>query len=408
MRREAAHMWRFWRLTPAIALTAAVALLLAGVLMAVYYERAYKAQKASEVAVQAEILASTVAPALFFNDRDAAQEYVNALRANPEVRLAAVYDAEGRLFAGYSRSGAKAFPDPAPAAEPLFEDGRLVVAAPVVLKETQLGVVRLQTITEPFAQRVARYGGVALLVVMASLVVGVLGAAHGALAQTNRQLERRVEERTQELTSANEKLRGEIEERERTEAQKQMLMAELEHRVKNALAVAQSLVVHTRASSQNIDEFSEAFGGRLRAMGKAQDLLVRGKWSGAELDELLRETVRPYVPDEDALVLSGPRAHLPPALASSLAMILHELATNAAKYGAWSRKGGSVEAAWSHGGGELVLTWRERGGPRVPEPKRRGFGARMIEHNASYELSGRARLEFRPDGLLCEIAFPLP
>ena len=234
-----------------------------------------------------------------------------------------------------------------------------------------------------------------------------LRTAQQALAQNNQQLERRVEERTAELLGVNDRLRAEIAERQRAEEQNYMLMAELEHRVKNALAVAQSLVVHTRASSGTIDEFTEAFGGRLRAMGKAQDLLIRGNWRGAELAELLRAAVGPSLPRPEALVLDGPAAQLPPALASSLSMILHELATNAAKYGAWSREGGRVEARWSEADGGIAFEWREVDGPPVERPTRRGFGARMIEHNAGYELGGGARLEFLPEGLLCRIDIKL-
>jgi two-component sensor histidine kinase len=234
-----------------------------------------------------------------------------------------------------------------------------------------------------------------------------LQSAQRALARTNEQLEQRVRERTAELTRANNQLRAEIAERERAEAQSRMLMAELEHRVKNTLAVAQSLVQHTRASSGTIDEFAEAFGGRLRAMGKAQNLLVRGDWRGAELAELVAETVQPYLPREEALRAEGPAVQLQPAAASSLAMILHELATNAAKYGAWSREGGAVSLEWRREGGELRLVWRESGGPAAATPARRGFGTRMIEHNTAYELGGRASLDFRAEGLVCEIAFPL-
>jgi two-component sensor histidine kinase len=408
MSGRASRIWRFWRFTPAIALSAAVVLLLAGVVMAVFYERNYKEQKIREVSVQAEILASTVAAALTFNDAEAAQEYVSALRANQDVRAAAVYDESNRLFAGYARPGEREPPAELDSLESRYENGRLSVVSPVLQGPSRIGAVYLQTITEPFVQRAARYGGVGLLVVMASLVVGVLGAAHGALSQTNRQLELRVEERTQELLTANQQLRTEIEERERTEAQKQMLMAELEHRVKNALAVAQALVIHTRASTETMDEFAEAFGGRLRAMGNAQELLVRGSWRGADLGELIAATVRPYLPRREALALAGPPVQLPPSAASSLAMILHELATNAAKYGAWSQEGGRVEADWSLAGRDLALTWREAEGPPTLEPRRRGFGTRMIEHNAGYELNGEATLEFRPEGLVCRISFQLP
>ena len=233
-----------------------------------------------------------------------------------------------------------------------------------------------------------------------------LQAAQRALAQTNEGLERRVAERTAELTRANDQLKSEIAERERAEAQSRMLTAELEHRVKDALAVAQSLVQHTRASSATIDEFADAFGGRLRAMAKAQNLLVRGDWRGAEMGELLAETVQPYLPREAALRAAGPSLRLPPATASSLAMILHELATNAAKHGAWSGAGCvSVEGTVAER--DVELTWREHGGPAAATPQRRGFGSRMIEHNTSYELGGRAKLDFLPEGLVCEIAFPL-
>ena len=407
MNGRTSPMQRLWRLTPVIALTAAVALLLAGVLAALYYESAFKDQKVREARVQAEILASTVTAALLFGDQATAREYVGALQANPEVRAVAIYDADGALFAAYSRDPGRAYPtEPGPRGA-RFEDGRVYVVVPVTQGEAQLGAIYLQTSTESFQQRAARYGGVGLLVVMAALVVGVLGVAQRALSQANRQLERRVAERTGELSSANAQLREEIAERERTEAQKQMLMAELEHRVKNALAVAQALVVHTRASSDTIDGFAEAFGGRLRAMGQAQDLLVRGSWRGAELAELLRATVAPYLPRPDALVLDGPPAKLTPSLASSLAMILHELATNAAKYGAWSREGGRVEARWTIDDGELAFEWRECGGPRVVEPTRRGFGTRMIRHNAGYELAGAAELDFHPEGLRCRIVFRL-
>jgi len=396
------------RLNPTLALAAALALLAAGVAVAIYDASAYRAQKLREIEVQPLILSSTVSAALAFNDQKAAQEYVRALKANPEVEIAAVYDAAGGLFASYVRPGAEPPPNAEAARRIAAADDRLAAAATVEQDDVQLGAAFLQARTEPLGRRLARYGAVALLAIMASLMVTVLGAAHRTLSQYNRELEARVEARTRELTDANEQLRTEIAERKQAEGQKQILMAELEHRVKNALAVAQSLVHHTRASSATVDEFADAFGGRLRAMGKAQNLLVRGDWRGAELGELLDETVRPYLPREEALTISGPSIQLSPAAASSLAMILHELATNAAKYGAWSRDGGAVAADWSVRDGELVLVWRESGGPAVSAPKRRGFGSRMIEHNTAYELAGRARLEFRPDGLVCELAFRLP
>ena len=319
-----------------------------------------------------------------------------------------MYDAAGGLFASYVRPGAEPPPDAASARRIADARDRLAATASVEQDDVRLGAAFLQARTEPLGRRLARYGAVGLLAIMASLMVTALAAAHRTVSQYNRELTARVEARTRELTDANEQLRTEISERKQAEGQKQILMAELEHRVKNALAVAQSLVHHTRASSATVEEFADAFGGRLRAMGKAQNLLVRGDWRGAELGELLRETVRPYLPREDALETAGPSLHLAPAAASSLAMILHELATNAAKYGAWSREGGKVAAQWELRDGEVALAWRETGGPEAAAPKRRGFGSRMIEHNTAYELAGRATLDFRPEGLICEIAFRLP
>jgi signal transduction histidine kinase/FixJ family two-component response regulator len=204
---------KFWKLAPAIALASAIALLLAGLIMAFYNERAYEAQKINEVSVQAQILASSVTAALAFNDRVAAQEYVNALKANPEIRAAAVYDASGALLASYSRAESLPAPEAAQPSEPHFEGNRLIVAAPVSQDGSPLGTVYLRTVTEPFAMRLARYAGIALLVSMAALVVVVLGMAQAALTRANAELE----SRASALADANRKLQAQIEERERAE-----------------------------------------------------------------------------------------------------------------------------------------------------------------------------------------------
>ena len=207
-------MIRSWKLAPAIALTIAVALLLAGVMIVVYTERSYKEQKIREVSVQAEILASTVTAALAFDDSEAAQEYVNALKANPEVYAAAVYDAGGSLFASYSRDEEGVLPETAEAREPHFDDGHLIVVTPVTQGDASLGTVYLRTVTEPVARRLARYGVIVLLVTMASLVVAVLGAAHAALAGANAELRKQAFD----LAEANRRLQVQIEEREKAEA----------------------------------------------------------------------------------------------------------------------------------------------------------------------------------------------
>src|SRR3546814_868302 len=211
---EPSAMSKFWKLTPAIALTTVVALLLASVAMAVYNERSYRAQKVKEVGVQAQILASSVTAALVFNDPRTAQEYVKALRANPEIRAAAVYDASGSLFASYTRAGSAPLPETAQPREPYFEDNRLIVVNPVRQGDSTVGTVYLRTITESFEQRLARYGGIGLLIVMASLVVAVLGAAQAALTRANRELH----DQAFDLAEANTRLHAQIEEREKAEA----------------------------------------------------------------------------------------------------------------------------------------------------------------------------------------------
>jgi signal transduction histidine kinase/CheY-like chemotaxis protein len=204
---------KFWKVTPFIALTTAIVLLVAGIAMAVFSERSYKAQKAAEVTVQARILASTVTAALSFTDRNVGQEYVTALRANEEVVAAAVYDAKGALFVSFNRAGASV-PDSVTVGEPVFAKDRLTVTEPVVQEGSRLGTVYLQTVTEPIERRLMRYAGILLLVLMAAVMVTVLGAAQSALTRANAELAARAKQ----LAEANTELLTQIEEREKVEA----------------------------------------------------------------------------------------------------------------------------------------------------------------------------------------------
>lgn len=204
---------RIWTLVPAMALTVAVTLLLAGMAMAAYNERAYRAQKTHEAGVQAQIVSAAVAAALAFEDQTAAREYVMALKANSEIQAAAVYDDEGILFVAYSRAGESLFPermqDPPPQPESRF----VVATVPVVQGETTLGSVQLLAVAEPFGSRLERYGGIGLLVTMASLVVLVLGAAHAALSRVNDELRGQASA----LAEAYAKLQAETVERQKAE-----------------------------------------------------------------------------------------------------------------------------------------------------------------------------------------------
>lgn len=198
---------------PVLALGAAIALLIGGLLLAAVNERAYKAQKIDEVTVEAGIVGLLVSAALEFQDRRAAQEYVEALKADPEIDAAAIYDASGALFASYSRHGAPDVPATAPPAGTSFQGGRLIVAAPVTHGEATLGTVYLDMLTETLAQWVQRHVGIGLLVTMAALLMAMLGLAQAALAKANAELEKRAVD----LATANRELRAQIAEREKAE-----------------------------------------------------------------------------------------------------------------------------------------------------------------------------------------------
>ncbi len=204
---------RLWRLTPVIALATVIALLTAGGLMARYVDRANARQEVDEVSVQARVLASTVTAALAFNDRRAAQEYVNAIRANPQIEAAAIYDAGGKLFVSYTQSPNAALPADGQPAQPQFVADRLVVAVPVTEGDASLGTVYLRSFTEPFALRLQRYGVIGLLMTMASVVVAVLGVMQLTQRRANEELARRAEQ----LAAANQALEAQIEQREKVE-----------------------------------------------------------------------------------------------------------------------------------------------------------------------------------------------
>jgi two-component sensor histidine kinase len=192
-----------------------------------------------------------------------------------------------------------------------------------------------------------------------------------------------------------------------------LLVNELNHRVKNTLATVQSIAARTFHGGGATSEARAAFEARLTALSKAQDVLTRKNWEGARLEEIVREAVEPHCADERArLALKGPAVQLPPRMAMALAMALHELCTNAAKYGAFSTREGQVAVEWlvvfEGERPRLRLTWRERGGPPVRLPARRGFGSRLIERGLAGELGGEVHLRFEPDGVVCMLDAPIP
>jgi len=200
--------------------------------------------------------------------------------------------------------------------------------------------------------------------------------------------------------------------RRRAERQRQLLIEELNHRVKNTLATAQSLANQTLRTSPAPSHFVAAFNSRLAALASAHTLLADARWTGAALHALIAQQLAPHrTPERANIVVRGEDAWLPPSAALTLGLALHELTTNAAKHGALAH-GGAIEIRSELRGGPdgqriVALCWSERAGRPVSEPERRGFGVTMIERGLAYQLGGSAKLEFRREGLRCEIEFPL-
>lgn len=197
--------------------------------------------------------------------------------------------------------------------------------------------------------------------------------------------------------------------RERAEAQERqaLLMAELDHRVKNTIANIQSLMRHTRRSETTLDGYVESLEKRIKAMAYAHNLLSQSRWHGAELRALLEDELRAHERPVGVVSLEGEAVELKPRAALALSMVFHELATNAAKYGALLAEDGRLSIHWHIEGDSLHLSWRERGGPQVGPPSHRGFGCTVIEQSLAFELDGEVSLRFEPKGVECDIVVPM-
>jgi two-component sensor histidine kinase len=197
-----------------------------------------------------------------------------------------------------------------------------------------------------------------------------------------------------------------ITERKQAEEKVALLAKEAEHRAKNLLAIVQAAVRLTQ--SETSAGFKEAIEGRIQALANVHGLLVRSHWQGAELRSLVTQEFTPYCHDGMLRVqIDGPDVLLEPDLAQAIAVTLHELGTNAAKYGALSLTGGKVKIDWSPtADGGLVIRWSETGGPTVKPPQRNGFGTRAMETMIRSHLNGKMHCEWRAEGLVCEIALP--
>ncbi|WP_027997551.1 PAS domain S-box protein [Sinorhizobium arboris] len=202
-----------------------------------------------------------------------------------------------------------------------------------------------------------------------------------------------------------------ITERREAEVQRNLLVAELSHRVKNTLAIVGSIARQTFSTNPDANAAYRSFNARIRALAQTHTRLAEASWSGVSLDTVLFDELAPYHDDSRANVtLAGPPAMLPPKHALTLGMAAHELATNAAKHGALSGKSGKVDIEWmiDAASGRLRIFWKETGGPAVVEPKHNGFGRLLLERVLASDLGGEVHLEFAPQGLVCTIDVPYP
>lgn len=208
---------------------------------------------------------------------------------------------------------------------------------------------------------------------------------------------------------AASKIARDITERVRAEMHRQLLIDELNHRVKNTLSTVQSFAMQTLRNAPSLAAGRAAFDARLIALSKAHDVLVREHWAGAGLREVVAAALAAYSDGErePRTTFAGPDIRLRPKAALALSMALHELATNAVKYGALSNERGRVEVNWcvapDNQDYSFQLRWIETGGPPVVPPRKRGFGSRLIEQGLSQDLAGEVDLQFECQGVVCTI-----
>jgi PAS domain S-box-containing protein len=195
-----------------------------------------------------------------------------------------------------------------------------------------------------------------------------------------------------------------ITERKRAEERQNLLAREVDHRAKNALALAQSIVRLTRG--ETVKSYIQAVEGRISALARVHTILSLSSWQGAEIGKLVDEELAPYA-TADQITFRGIDIQLQPATAQTLALALHELVTNSAKYGALSTLSGRLSLNWAIQEDVLQMVWEERNGPLVEEPASRGFGTRSVIASIESQLGGQAEFDWRSEGLICRLSVPL-
>src|SRR5215208_8478507 len=206
------------------------------------------------------------------------------------------------------------------------------------------------------------------------------------------------------------KVARDITERKQADKLQRLLMDELNHRVKNTLATIQAIASQSLRRSKSPSDFVSSFSGRVQSLARAHDLLTQTKLQGAEIKELVHEQVVYGGTDDSRISFSGPSLMLDAQAAVHLALVLHELATNARKYGALSNPNGRLSVKWelrTNGGRKLILDWKESGGPTVTAPKERGFGSTLIEKTLQSH-GGEVSISYAADGVSSQISMPLP
>ncbi|WP_185985133.1 HWE histidine kinase domain-containing protein [Aureimonas mangrovi] len=205
---------------------------------------------------------------------------------------------------------------------------------------------------------------------------------------------------------------ADITERKRAELHRELLTRELDHRVKNVLATVQSIFSQTLRNAHSLDQAQETMAGRMQALAATHDVLTREGWAGALFGEVVARSLDPFRGEDGRVSERGPRVRLLPKVATALSLALHELATNAVKYGALSNETGRIDVSWRtfdvDGERRLAFEWREMGGPPINEaPTRRGFGSRMIERSLAAEIGEEMKIDYAREGLRFAFESPL-
>lgn len=270
-----------------------------------------------------------------------------------------------------------------------------------------------QLLPKRFTKRHARHVDAFAQTGVSNRAMGSLGALRALRADGS---EFPIEASISQTSIAGEKLLTaivrDITERQRAEDMQRLLLAELDHRVKNALATVQAIAMQTLNAKMEPAAFVEAFSGRIQALGRAHGLLSRSGWRGADLAMLVNEQLMLGLSGADSRISArGPHIMIEPQAALHLGLVLHELGSNARKYGCLSNPEGRLATEWwmngDSGAPTLRLRWSESDGPPVTAPKMRGFGAILIERSLRYALGGEAKLDFAPGGVTCNICLPM-